>query len=456
MTMYEKRRTGGIAAPLPAAPSLWDVDAAMATRMLGSLLAFAAIALVTKTAAVWWLGAPRAVLGLYAGFGMVVLMASALLGRGHSRDASTVLVLGFWTMAMTSAVLHGSVLGPGTLVLMPTVLAAGLFGSGRFAAVLAGASALALLLLAAGYTNGLLPPPLIQLDAMRFWAVATASLGATVALCLLALRTLAERRVHDEGAMAPDDAQQSRLAAIGAATASVAHDLNNTLTVILSTGQLLGRKVSRQDTRQLVELLQNATDRATRLTGEMMRFAGGAEASGERLELDAVVREMEGMLRAAMPERVDLRIEPTAPSALVQAERVWLEQVLLNLAFNARDAIGAEGTVVIETAMATGAEAASESATRRDSYIRLRVADDGPGMDPDTAAQVFERQFSTKAGGGRGLGLSTVHSIVDHLGGEIHLETVQGRGARFDVYLPVTGDAGEQGEGAGELAASAE
>lgn len=438
MMMYDKRRACGTAATVSMAPSLWEVDAVAAARMLGCLLTAASVFLLVKTMVVLWWGAPMPVLALYGGFGLATLAASALHSVERYRDASTVLVLGFWTMAMLSAVFHASVLGPGTLVLMPTILAAALFRSWRFAAGLAAVAALLLLGLASDGVLRLLPPPLISVDAMRFWAVACTSLAVTVVLCLLAQRTMAEKQARMDEPEAPvlsADQRDSRLAVVGAATVGIAHDLNNILTVILSTGPLLRRKMG-DDDHGLLEMMEGAADSASRLTREMVRFAGGAEASGESLEIGGVLSDMESILRAAMPPQVDLRVNAAAPEAYVHAERVWIEQVLLNLTLNARDAIGSEGTVVIETALA---DADGEQVPRRrDSFIRLRVADDGPGMDPQTAERVFERAFSTKDGGGRGLGLATVRNIVDRLGGQVRLDTAEGRGARFDVYLPVS------------------
>ena len=205
---------------------------------------------------------------------------------------------------------------------------------------------------------------------------------------------------------------------------------------------VLGRSDLPQAVRADVEQMREAAERSAAITAQLLAFSRRQMLQPVPLDLNTVVRDLEPVLRRTLGEAVtlELRLEPLA---WIRADRGQLQQVLLNLALNARDAMPLGGRVVIETAaVELGDRAAAEHPEvrlRRGRYALLSLTDTGHGMDRETASHVFEPFFTTKGvGKGTGLGLSTVYGIVKQSDGYIWVESEPGRGATFRLYLPMT------------------
>ena len=240
--------------------------------------------------------------------------------------------------------------------------------------------------------------------------------------------------------------QAERLQTVGQLTSGIAHDFGNLLGVIIGYAEM-GDDVSKDAGRdpelhRILGEIRAAADRAVHLTGDLLRFSRRARAKAEPVDLSALITSMRDLLTVCMSGVAEVKLEPS-PGALplVLADRGQLEQALLNLAVNARDAMPTGGMLTISTRV-TRISAAAEPAhpgIRPGRYVELDVNDTGIGMSPAVRARIFERFFTTKpAGTGTGLGLSTVHGIVADLGGAIEVDSAEGRGTTFRVYLPAS------------------
>jgi PAS domain S-box-containing protein len=234
--------------------------------------------------------------------------------------------------------------------------------------------------------------------------------------------------------------QAQRMEAIGRLAGGVAHDFNNLLASVLGHGELmLSRLEPGHPMRRSAEEIQKAASRGALLTRQLLAF-GRREAPALRvLDLNDVVSGMEPMLRRLIGEDVQLETVPAAPPAAVRADRGQLEQVIMNLAVNARDAMPQGGRLTVEVSHVTLDEAYAQRHARVQPgpHVVLSVADTGHGMDAETLAHVFEPFFTTKERGkGTGLGLATVYGIVEQCEGHIRVQSEPGAGATFHVYLP--------------------
>ena len=233
-----------------------------------------------------------------------------------------------------------------------------------------------------------------------------------------------------------------RMEAVGRLAGGVAHEVNNMMTIILGFSDLLGRGLKAPDERQReVEEIRKAALRAAKITTHLLAFSRQQVLQPTDLRLNPVVEEMVPVLRLMLPANVKVETSLAPLDALVRADRSQIEQVLINLAFNARDAMASGGTIKITTESSR----LDEAAGRRligipippGRYGLISVEDTGHGMDETTLAQVFEPFFTTKAVGlGTGLGLSTVYGIVKQSGGYVWVESNPGEGTRFTVCLP--------------------
>jgi signal transduction histidine kinase/CheY-like chemotaxis protein len=228
--------------------------------------------------------------------------------------------------------------------------------------------------------------------------------------------------------------QVQRVEAIGWLAGNIAHDFNNLLTIVIGSAEILQ---DRSDSQELSELLA-AARRASTLTKQLLAFGRRQVMQVQRVDVNRVVAQVQAMLTRVMgPEvRLDTSLDPGLPS--IEVDPGQLEQVLVNLAINARDAMPEGGTLRISTAVLDIAKAYFQMPSGR--YVRLSVTDTGLGMAPDVLSQIFEPFFTTKGNKGTGLGLSSVYGIVKQSGGYIWCDSMPGQGTTFTIYLkPASG-----------------
>ena len=240
--------------------------------------------------------------------------------------------------------------------------------------------------------------------------------------------------------------QSQKMEAVGQLAGGIAHDFNNLLTAILGSTQLLLHATPPGDSRREdAEEIRNAGLRAAELTRQLLAFSRRQVLAPRVLELNTVVANMDKMLRRLIGDDIELVISLDAAAGAVNADPGQLEQVLLNLVVNGRDAMPTGGRVAIATARITLADELVERRHRLPpgDYVCLTVADSGLGMDETTQAHLFEPFFTTKeVGKGTGLGLATVYGIVKQSGGYVWVYSEPGRGTTVKVYLPrVAGEA---------------
>jgi two-component system, cell cycle sensor histidine kinase and response regulator CckA len=233
--------------------------------------------------------------------------------------------------------------------------------------------------------------------------------------------------------------QSQRIEAVGRLAGGVAHDFNNLLTVVRGNAQLLLASSSFTG-EQLLELeeISQAADRAAALTRQLLAFSRQQVLQPRVLDLNAVIRSMASLLERLVGEAVTLEYGLGDALWTVTADPVQVEQVLLNLVVNARDAMPAGGGLAISTTNVVANEtfAQAHAPMPPGQYVCLALRDSGTGMDPATLARVFEPFFTTKAlGQGSGMGLSTVYGVVKQSGGYIWVDSAVGQGTTFSIYL---------------------
>lgn len=232
-----------------------------------------------------------------------------------------------------------------------------------------------------------------------------------------------------------------KVEAIGRLSGGIAHDFNNILGVIIGYTEALQERISPENEfREPIDEIQRAGKRAASLTQQLLAFSRKQVLEPKILDLNAVIRDMEKMLDSLMGEHIELVLELSESPGTVKADRTQLEQIVLNLGVNARDAMAEGGKLVVETSKITmdGADPARPAYMQPGDYVLLKVTDTGCGMTREVQAHIFEPFFTTKENGkGTGLGLSTVYGVVKQSGGYILVESEIGRGAAFNIYLPL-------------------
>jgi two-component system, cell cycle sensor histidine kinase and response regulator CckA len=243
--------------------------------------------------------------------------------------------------------------------------------------------------------------------------------------------------------------QSQKMEAVGRLAGGVAHDFNNLLTAISGYSDLLIHRLPDGSTlRRDVEEIRKAGDRAAALTRQLLAFSRRQVLQPKVLDLNAVVTNMGQMLRRLIGEDIELSTDLSPSLSRVNADPGQIEQVIVNLAVNARDAMPDGGRITIATTDAelSPAYAAAYPEVHPGPHVLLSVADTGQGMSDETQTHLFEPFFTTKEGGkGTGLGLATVYGIVQQSGGHIRVNSAADRGSTFLIYLPRV-DAPEDGE----------
>ena len=258
------------------------------------------------------------------------------------------------------------------------------------------------------------------------------------------IREMEERRVTEEALRKSEEElrHSQKMEAVGRLAGGVAHDFNNLLTAIIGYAELIATRASSNAlAKQNAELIRKAGEQAAALTRQLLAFSRKQILQPKVIDLNDLVVEMEKLLRRVIGERFDLQSHPNARIGRVKADPSQIEQVVLNLGVNARDAMPKGGKLIIRTENVRLDETAApqiSASLKPGDYVVLSVTDTGAGMDQETMSHIFEPFFTTKGPGkGTGLGLATVYGIVRQTGGGISVESEPGKGSTFRIYLPL-------------------
>jgi len=257
------------------------------------------------------------------------------------------------------------------------------------------------------------------------------------------MKEMEERRATEEALRKSEEElrHSQKMEAVGRLAGGVAHDFNNLLTAIIGYAELIATRASSNTlAKQNAELIRKAGEQAAALTRQLLAFSRKQILQPKVIDLNELVVEMEKLLRRVIGERFDLQSQPDAKIGRVKADPSQIEQVVLNLGVNARDAMPRGGKLIIRTEnvrLDRTAAAQLSASLRAGDYVMLSVTDTGAGMDEETMSHIFEPFFTTKGPGkGTGLGLATVYGIVRQTGGGISVESEPGKGSIFRIYLP--------------------
>jgi signal transduction histidine kinase len=256
-------------------------------------------------------------------------------------------------------------------------------------------------------------------------------LGVTVEIALQ--RRQLEQRLQDS----EDQLRTAqKLEAAGQLAGGIAHEINNLMTVVIGYGDILLSQLDDETLKSKVRTMKAAGERAAAISRQLIAFSRKQILKPVRLSLNEIVASLSETLRVLFPDDVALSRVTDPALNMVKADPAQVEQVIMNLALNARDAMTDGGRFVLETHNVT-IEAVEQSPIPPGNYVQLVVSDNGHGMDEHTRAHIFEPFFTTKeVGKGRGLGLAVTHGVVTQSGGYITVESELGSGTTFRIYLP--------------------
>jgi signal transduction histidine kinase/ActR/RegA family two-component response regulator len=271
------------------------------------------------------------------------------------------------------------------------------------------------------------------------------------------MRTSLQKTQNEQKQLEDRLRQAHKMEAVGRLAGGVAHDFNNLLTIIRGHADLLLDRISgNESSRNSVEQIQKAAGRAVSMTRQLLAFSRMQVLQPRVLDLNAIVADMGKMLPRLIGEHIEYTFTPEAKLAAVKADPGQIEQVILNLVVNSRDAMPNGGKINVRTANIEmdEREAAKRPPMSPGQYALLTVSDTGHGMDEKTRMHIFEPFFTTKeVGKGTGLGLATVYGVVKQSGGFIWVESEVGKGTSFEIYLPQVAAKAEQQDGGTKPAA---
>jgi PAS domain S-box-containing protein len=253
-------------------------------------------------------------------------------------------------------------------------------------------------------------------------------------------RDITEEKQQAEALKRTEEAlrQAQKMEAIGQLTGGVAHDFNNLLTVIRSSADLLrSRDLPADRRRRYIDAISDTADRAAKLTSQLLAFSRRQALKPEHFNLATKVETLGDMLRSILGVRIQLDVLILCEDCFVESDVNQFETALINLAVNARDAMGGEGALAIRIDVADAIPAIRAHAASQGDFVTVSVIDDGGGISPDDLARIFEPFFTTKeVGRGTGLGLSQVYGFAKQSGGDVAVESRLGHGSTFTLYLP--------------------
>ncbi|HYA92156.1 MAG TPA: ATP-binding protein [Thermodesulfobacteriota bacterium] len=288
------------------------------------------------------------------------------------------------------------------------------------------------------------PFRIINKKGEELWGQLNATLitwdGKPAVLCFI--RDITERKQAEEALRNSEEQlrQSQKIEAIGRLAGGIAHDFNNLLTIISGDCQLSLLELKEKDPlRENIEEIKRTSEKAADLTRQLLAFSRRQILDVKVLDLNSVLRDLDKMLHRLIGEDIELVTLLADDLGRVKTDPGWVEQIIMNLAVNARDAMPDGGKLTIETANVELDEAYARRhiAVKPGWYVMLSVSDTGVGMTPEVRQHVFEPFFTTKQKGkGTGLGLSTVYGIVKQSGGNIWVYSEPGQGTTFKIYLP--------------------
>jgi PAS domain S-box-containing protein len=249
-------------------------------------------------------------------------------------------------------------------------------------------------------------------------------------------RDITERKRLEEEAR-----QAQKMEVVSQLVGGIAHDFNNLLMVILTQTSKIRTLSTRIELLEHAETVQIAAGKAAALTKQLLAFGRRQVLMVQVLDLNELLGEVKEMLSTLSTAQVQLVMELSSLSLPVKVDPGKIEQVIMNLAVNACDAMPAGGVLIIRTARVPNALPEIAASGHADPYAMMEITDNGSGMDPETKTHLFEPFFTTKPGKGTGLGLSTAYGIVKQSGGSIEVESLPGKGTTFRVYLPIVEEA---------------
>jgi signal transduction histidine kinase/CheY-like chemotaxis protein len=255
------------------------------------------------------------------------------------------------------------------------------------------------------------------------------------------LREISERRQTEAALQVSEERlrHSQKMEAIGRLAGGIAHDFNNLLTAIIGYAELIILRTQSGVVKQDAELICKAGEQAADLTRQLLAFSRKQILQPRVIDLNALMLEIEKLLQRIIGEHIELRVQAKASNGRVRADPTQLEQVILNLGINARDAMPRGGVLTMGTSTAFSPETFEDGGDilPPGRYVALTVQDTGCGMDTETKERIFEPFFTTKGPGkGTGLGLATVYGIVRQSGGAISVESKPGEGSTFTIHLP--------------------